>query len=305
MRSTTFLFFALISFALPAQADELCGDRGVWVQILGAGGPELDDGQAGSSYIVWKDGKARVLVDTGPGASVGFDQAGAKIEDLHAILFTNLNVDHTGDFPAFIQGSAFADRKEQLVVLGPDSNNPDYPDTETFIDRLIGPSGAFAYLKDYLTYKSSGGYRLRARNVPASGNRRWARFGNDEVKIAAIPVNRGTVPALAWRVDIGDMSVVFSGDFNNEKNVLPKFAKDADALIVTHAIPENSRGRQRETYALPSQLGRIASQAEARMLVLSHRMNRTLGRESQSRSHIEENYGGYVLFANDMECWGL
>ena len=82
MRSTTFLFFALISFALPAQADELCGDRGVWVQILGAGGPELDDGQAGSSYIVWNDGKARVLVDTGPGASVGFDQAGAKIEDL-------------------------------------------------------------------------------------------------------------------------------------------------------------------------------------------------------------------------------
>ena len=79
----------------------------------------------------------------------------------------------------------------------------------------------------------------------------------------------------------------------------------ADALIATHAIPENSRGNQRELHALPSQLGRIAQQAEARMLILSHRMNRTKGRESQTRAHIEEHYDGYVLFANDMECWGL
>ena len=86
---------------------------------------------------------------------------------------------------------------------------------------------------------------------------------------------------------------------------MPEFAKDADALVASHAIAENSRGYQRELHALPSQLGRIAQQADARMLVLSHRMNRTKGRESQSRAKIEEHYGGHVLFANDGECWGL
>ena len=101
-------------------------------------------------------------------------------------------------------------------------------------------------------------------------------------------MNHSVVPAVAWRVDVGDLSVVFTGDFNNEKNVIPKFAKGADALVATHAIPENARGNQRELHALPSQLGRIAKQAEARMLVLSHRMNRTRGRESQSRGHIEK-----------------
>ena len=101
------------------------------------------------------------------------------------------------------------------------------------------------------------------------------------------------------------MSAVFTGDFNNLKNVMPEFAKNADALVATHAIPENARGYQRELHALPSQLGRIAQQADARMLILSHRMNRTRGRESQSRERIEEHYGGHILFANDGECWGL
>lgn len=291
--------------ASTAYADQVCGDSGVWVQILGAGGPELDDGQAGSSYLVWNDNKARVLIDTGPGSSVGFDQAKAGFSDLYAIAFTHLHVDHTGDFPAYVKGSYFLDRTEPLIVLGPDSSDATYPDTATFVQRLIGPSGAYAYLQDFLTHKSSGGYRIRVRNVPATGKKRWAGFGNDELRLSAVPVNHGPVPALAWRVDIGETSVVFTGDFNNLKDVVADFAKNTDALVASHAIGENARGNQRELHALPSQLGRIASRAEARMLVLGHRMNRTLGRESQTREHIEKTYDGYVLFANDGECWGL
>lgn len=303
--ATTLLFATAILLTTPTRAEQMCGEEGVWVQILGAGGPELDDGQGGPSYIVWHNNKARVLIDTGPGSSVGFDQAGAKFEDLAAVAFTNLHADNTADFPAFIKGSSFLERTEPLIVFGPDSNNADYPGTETFIERLIGPTGAYSYLQDFLTHKSRGGYRIRARNVPSTGKRRWSQFRNEELKLSAIPVNHGSVPALAWRVDIGGRSVVVTGDFNNLKNVMPEFAKGADALIATHAIAENARGTAREMYALPSQLGNIAAQAEARMLILSHRMNRTRGRESQTRGHIEERYDGYLLFANDMECWGL
>ena len=288
-----------------AHAEQVCGDTGVWVQILGSGGPEIDDGAGGPSYAVWHDNKVRALIDTGPGSSVAFDLAEGNFEDLEVIAFTHLHADHTADFPSFIKGSYFLQRSEPLVVLGPDSNNPMYPDTETFINRLIGPEGAFAYLQDFLTHKSSGGYRVRARNVTATGKKRWAGFGSEHLKLAAVPVNHGEVPALAWRVEVDGISVVFTGDFNNQKNVIPEFAKNADALVATHAIAENARGNQRELHALPSQLGRVAAQADARMLVLSHRMNRTKGRESLSRAEIEEHYSGHILFANDGECWGL
>ena len=226
----------------------MCGDTGVWVQILGAGGPEIDDGQGGASYLIWRDGKARVLIDTGPGSSVAFDRANANFEDLQVIAFTHLHVDHSVDFPAFIKGSYFLQREQPLVVLGPDSNHKNFPDTETFVNRLIGPDGAYAYLQDFLTYKSSGGYRIRARNVPATGKRKWSRFSNEYVKMMAIPVNHSIVPALAWRVEMGDITVVVTGDFNNEKNVMPKFAKGADALIATHAIAEVARGTARELH---------------------------------------------------------
>ncbi|NOX49991.1 MAG: MBL fold metallo-hydrolase [Gammaproteobacteria bacterium] len=301
-----FSFSALLAVASSATwADQMCGDTGVWVQILGAGGPELDDGQGGSSYLIWNDNKPRVLIDTGPGSSVAFEKAEANIEDLYAIAYTHLHADHAVDFPAFIKGSSFAQRTKSLIILGPDSTNKKYPDTVSFVDRMIGPTGAFSYLQGFLSSNKAGGYRVRARNVPAAGNRPWAQFGNEELKLSAIPVNHGDVPALAWRVDIGGKSVVFTGDFNNLKNVVAKFSKNTDALVVTHALAENSRGTLRDLHVLPSQIGRIAKQAQTRMVVLGHRMNRTRGRESQSRSQIEKHYDGYILFANDMECWGL
>ena len=295
---------ALAPGAAAQRGAALCGDEGVWIQLLGAGGPELDDSQGGASYLVWIDGQARLLVDTGPGSSLRFDEAGADFKDLDAIVFTHLHADHAADFPAFIKGSISADRERPLPVFGP-SGNEDYPDTKTFITRLIGPDGAFAYLQDFLTYNSSGGYNISARNIPATGRRRWARFGSENIRLSAIPVTHGNVPAVAWRVQAGEQRIVFTGDFNNQKNIIAEFAKDADAIIFSHAIHQNARGRALELHVTPRQIGRIAAQANARMVILGHRMNRTRGRESQSREAIEENYDGPLLFGNDLECWGL
>jgi len=56
-------------------------------EVLGSGGPEID-GRASASYIVWIDNKARVLIDAGSGSMLRFEQSGAKIEDLEAIVLT-------------------------------------------------------------------------------------------------------------------------------------------------------------------------------------------------------------------------
>jgi hypothetical protein len=41
------------------------------------------------------------------------------------------------------------------------------------------------------------------------------------------------------------------------------------------------------------------------MLLVSHRMHQTLGRESLSIAAIETYYRGPILFAGDLDCWGL
>lgn len=292
----------------PANAQQndgspFCGNDGVWIQILGGGGPELDDDMASASYLLFVDNRVRLVVDTAPGSSGGFDRAGGDFADVDALVYTQLGADHASDFPAFVAGSASSGRDRPLPVIGPDGAAP-FPDTVTFVRRMIGPGGAFAYLADYLTLADAG-YRVTPHNVPASGRQRQGGFGTPDVRLSAIPVHHGPVPALAWRADVGDQSVVFTGDFSNRGNVMPEFAKGADALVIHHAVPEGTRGSAADLHVTPSQIGRIASQAGVRMVVLGHRMKRTRGVETITRGAIEEHYDGSVIFANDMECWGL
>ena len=308
-------WFAFCCFAMPAAAapgDNLtglktsrhCGGEGVWVQILGAGGNELNDEQSTASYLVWLDDHARLMVNTSAGSSVQFDKSGANFAHLDAIVYTNLLAQHVVDLPAFVSASQDIGRDRPLAVLGP-AGDGTYPDAKQVVERLVGPNGAFPQLADILTFRSAAGYKISARNVPATGQRRWARYGSQHFRLSAIPVHHQDVPSLAWRVEMGGTVLVFTGDFNNDKDVVANFAKGADIIVMPHAVLESTRGALRDAYVIPTQIGQIASRAEAGMIILSGRTNRTRGRESDTREAIEANYDGSLVFANDLECWGF
>ena len=306
MKFTPLILFSLLFAAPSTFANSAhCGDEGIWIEILGAGSGELSDGQGPPSFLLWQDNVARLIIDTGSGSSVGFDRSGADINDIEAIALTQLHVDNSVDLPAYLAGALAADRSNNLTILGPESNTSEFADTETFIQRLIGDQGAFPHLSGLLRASAPDGFRVKVANVPAVGSRKWARYRSPNIRLTAVPVQHANVPTIAWRVEIGGQVAVFAGDFNNDKNIIGTFAAGADALVASHAIPEASRGALREAFALPSELGKVAAAADARMLILAHRTNRTRGRESLSRAAIEKSYGGSVLFANDGECWGL
>ena len=48
------------------------------MQILGSGGPRLNPFRSSSSYLLWLNGQARILVDMGGGAHHRFGQSQAK-----------------------------------------------------------------------------------------------------------------------------------------------------------------------------------------------------------------------------------
>ena len=285
-----------------AQEGGYCGDKGVWLQILGSGGADLTDQRSSASYLVWQDEHARVLIDTGSGSALRFDEAGANFADLDAVVFTRLQAYNTVDFPSLIEGSLKSGRDRVLPVFGP--ANPDGESTTAFIKRLIGPDGAYGYLSRFLTVDSPAEYRINVRDVMAIGTRRWADFGTENVKLSAIPVHHGGLPALAWRVEIDGISLAFAGGFSNQKGTVAKFAQNAHALVVHHAISESARGRIRDLYSRPSDLGRIATAANARSLILGHRTTRTLGMETIHMAKIEEHYSGPYYFADELQCWG-
>jgi ribonuclease BN (tRNA processing enzyme) len=288
----------------PSAAAQSCGAQGVAVQVLGSGGPELQDKRASSSYLVWENGKARVLIDAGGGSALRFGESGAQMSQLEALLFTHFHVDHSGDFAALIKSSWFEDRKRPLPIYGPPGNDF-MPSTTEFVSDLFGDKrGAYRYLSELLVPGEEGSYKMQPHNVIA-GSTPVAAYRSGDLAASAVRVFHGAVPALAWRVEIGGKVIVFSGDTNGEGESLVRLAMNADLFIAHNAVPEGAVGIERRLHMPPSVIGQIAEAAHVKRLVLSHRMLRTLGKEDQTQSEIRKAYPRPVAFANDLDCFPL
>lgn len=279
-----------------------CSGHGVQVQVLGSGGPEVEDKRASSSYLVWQDGRPRILIDSGGGSALRFGQAGAHVAQLDAVLFTHLHIDHTADFPALIKSSYFEERKLPLPVFGP-PGNANFPSTTEFLAGLFdGKRGLYRYLADFLT-GTDGGYSLEVHDVALTAREIRRVITKSDLLLDATQVIHGGVPAIAWRVIIGRRIIVFSGDTNGDNGNLERLAKGADLFVAHNSIPEGETGAARQLHMPPSVIGRIAKTAGVGQVVLSHRMLRTLGRESDTRSVIARLYPGPVAFAEDLDCF--
>jgi ribonuclease BN (tRNA processing enzyme) len=283
-------------------ASTRCTGQGIEVQVLGSGGPELQDKRASTSYLIWRNGKARILVDAGGGSALRFGQSGARMQDLDVILLSHLHIDHTADLPALIKSSYFEERTGELALFGP-AGNAEFPATTAFIADLFDPAhGAYRYLGDFLRGRE-GGYPLRAQDLKLRSGEIRRVFDHDAEVAFATTVVHGDVPALAWRVEIDNRRYVFSGDGNGENGNLQRLARGADVFIAHNAVPEGVTGALRALHMPPSVIGQIAAAADVRQLVLSHRMLRTLGHEAETRSAIARSYAGPIAFADDLDCF--
>jgi ribonuclease BN (tRNA processing enzyme) len=300
--SLSLVSFLLSCASLPSAAAQSCGSQGVAAQVLGSGGPELQDKRSSSSYLVWKDGQALVLVDAGGGSALRFGESGAQMSQLDVLLFTHYHVDHSADFPALIKSSWFEDRKHPLPIYGP-AGNGFMPSTTEFVYDFFGEKhGAYRYLSELLMPGEEGSYKMQPHNVVA-GSTPVAAFRSGDLAVYAVRVVHGQVPALAWRVEVGGKFIVFSGDTNGDNPGLAQLALNADLFIAHNAVPEGTVGIERRLHMPPSVIGQIAEDAHVKNLVLSHRMLRTLGKEDQTESEIKKRYSGPVEFANDLDCF--
>lgn len=291
----------LLQLASPLFA-QTCPVEGHWLQVLGSGGPEVQDKRASTSYLVWIDGKARVLIDAGGGSALRFGESGAQVSTLDAIAFSHFHIDHSADFPALIKSSFFEQRKRDLPVFGPAGNRL-LPSTSDFLQRLFSDSGVWPYLGHFLPQQRHFSYALQPHDIDFKSDMIIPVFSNERVTLSAIRVHHGPLPALAWRVDIkGGGSVTFSGDMNGEYGLLPRLAKDSEILVAHNAIPEDAQGVARFLHMPPSVIGQLASESTIGTLVLSHFMLRSLPLQQQTIDIIGQTFDGPVMLSQDLDC---
>lgn len=278
-----------------------CPDADLAVQVLGSGGPIADDARASSAYLVWWNGRSRMLVDAGGGSFLRFGEAGGSMEQLDRIAITHLHTDHVADLPALLKGGYFSSRRRALPLLGPTGNRL-FPAMDAFVTGLFDPDhGVFRYLSGFLD-GSDGLFATPVTVIDATHGQMTELPTVDRIGLAALGVHHGIVPALAYRLEVAGRRVVFSGDLRGDTEDLVEFVRGADLLVMDHAIPTFAGRIARNLHATPERIGILAEQAQVKTLLLSHLMARSLADPQRNLARIREHYHGRILVAEDLIC---
>lgn len=294
------LLLPILLLCSPAGAESQC-HAPISVQVLGSGGPSTEDARASSGYLLWVDGEARLLVDAGGGVFLRFGQAKAKFESLDAIAITHLHADHVADLPALLKSGFFSDRQRPLPILGPTAGGA-FPGMNAFMQAMFDPQrGAFRYLAGYLD-GSKGMVHAPVTELDAASRTPVTAFENERFKLYAVGVHHDSVPALGYLVEARGKRYAFAGDQNGDNPAFAALIKDADVLIMDHAIPEMAGPVERDLHAQPSEIGALAAAAGVRRLVLSHNMARSLGPLENRLAAIRARYTGPTAVAQDLDC---
>jgi ribonuclease BN (tRNA processing enzyme) len=287
---------------------QTCGATGVALQILGSGGP-LPSASASSGYLVWKDGRSVALVDAGGGVFHTFGQARGKLEQLELVALSHLHPDHASDLPALLWLSNY--RQEPLPIIGP-SGNALAPPVDVFLNRLAGEKdSAFPLVH-------ARGATLRPTVVDASRAEPTTVHSSDALQVSALGVPHG-VPALAYRLTLGGVSIVFGGDQTGANPAFVEFARGADLLVAHMSLSTRAKEPQiTSIHATPDVIGQIAAKAGVRGLALSHiiepRREDPLAPSfagfdgdtlTASVAEVRRHYGGAIVVAKDLQCLGF
>ena len=246
-------------------------------------------------------------MDCGRGSPSAFADAGLRFSRLEAVFLTHLHADHVGDLPGMLlYGWGVREGDDgplpPIRVYGPSrptscptvtppstarrrSIRNGRPGTADLVDSLIA---GYAYHLNVMPLDArmpDPGALVRAFDIavpartPGHPPVPVTVVEDDAVRVTAVPVTHGhAIPALAYRFDTADGSVVFSGDTTANEGLVA-LAQGADVLVhqvadlgylERHGVTGEALRRMAGLHTDVSEVGGVAERAGVGELVLSH-----------------------------------
>jgi len=309
------------------------------VMVLGSGGPmAMPSGRASAGYLIFVDGKPRILMDTGGGTFKSLAMSGTNIHGLDLVLLSHMHIDHQDDLPAMVKTIYFharaagTRRTAPINIFGPGANGltfpaamfPDaskstqYPSTSEFVNGLFNiHTGLDRYLHIFARAISGGVFNYTVTDIPApappkvAGQSVSTIYNHNGLVIKAIAVIHGPCPAVAYRIEYKGHSIVYSGDTSSKTGNMAKIARGADLLIYDTSIMDDlpngpNDGVFFKLHTTPTRMGEVAASARPDELLLSHLTPITQPRLDTVRSLIRaQGYTGDIDVAHDLKVINL
>ena len=216
-----------------------------WLTILGSGTGIVRPGRSGPSVLIQSDEFA-ALVDCGPGTLMRLSEAGMRVTDIDAVLFTHFHIDHCSDLAPLL----FARR----IPQDPDEVPP----------LLIIGKDAVGYYAGLRRLYGEWVDDLKGSPVVLNIEQAGSELGPWNIEWCS---TTHTENSVAYRFeDVGGATLVISGD-TGPSDALEELGRKTDTLILECSFPDPSPF---PTHLSPETAGKLAGEAQCSRLILTH-----------------------------------
>jgi ribonuclease Z len=269
------------------------------VITLGTGTPVPNPERSGPATAVVV-GRQVFLFDAGAGVMRRMAAAGLPIDGVTGAFITHLHSDHTLGLPDLVLTSWTMGRSAPMRLHGP-------PGLRRMTDHLIAAWAEDTVVRvKGLERGRPGGYRVDVRETTGG-----VVYDSAGVKITAIRVPHGEWEhSFAYRIDARGRRIVISGD-TRPSEALTRAATDVDVLVhevyvESRVATENRPGGElwpqylRDVHTSDLELGKLASTAKPRLLLLSHVLFMGASEQDVIDGIRRGGFAGRVVIARDL-----
>jgi ribonuclease BN (tRNA processing enzyme) len=213
--------------------------------VLGSGTciPTADRGPSG---LALSFAPHLIFFDGGGGSLRQMPRLGLDYRQIDYLCITHFHPDHVSDLVPFLFALNYTVDFTRSLPL-----------------HIIGPQGLQAF---YRRMQGIFGHWIEAKTYPLFLHElKEARLDFPGFSIETLPMAHSEA-SIGFRVNRGGRSMVYSGDTDYSQNVV-QLGKNSDLLILECSFPDE---RKVPGHLTPSSAGRIAREARAERLLLTH-----------------------------------